>query len=167
MKYVILMIMAVALAGCNNNKTEYIEVGETLEVEQNVTLECEQPLTVMVTGENEDTNVTFQYKDDNETYISEFGVDISLVVGYPCPDDNVTEMEPEDGVCPDGWEFANDCATVCTPIEEVCLTESLCGDGTYLDENNTCQIDDRPDTGECGRGTKLVDGVCELFFVKS
>lgn len=149
------MAMALVLVGCNND-TKNVEVGEPLEVNEQIALECDTPFSINVIAPNENTNVTVG--DDNHT--SEFGLDVSYMVYWECPIPEETEREPVDGVCDEGWEFANDCATVCTPIEEVCLADSLCGEGTYLDENNTCQVDDRPDVGECGEGTELIEGVC-------
>lgn len=147
-------IAALVFSGCNRD-TKYVEVGDPIVVEESISLACGVPFMVRAVAPNEDTNVSIEYGDINETYVNEYGIDVFYMVGYECPVEEPTEVEPEDGICPAGWEFANDCATVCTPIEEICLTESLCGEGTILDDNNTCQIDSSPDMGICGEGTEL------------
>lgn len=155
-----LMVMALVLAGCNNS-TEYVEVpvGEVQVVEKEVILECDMPL--LVSAILTDDNITVQYDEDNETFSNEFGVDFSLIALYPCPIPPITEVEPEDGICPAGWEFATECSTVCTEIEEIAVT---CGEGTIMDENNTCVCDTSPDIGICGEGTELDDnGTCVII----
>lgn len=160
-KILALVAMALVLAGCNDTKTVTEYVGEPEVVEYNIEMVCDVPL--MVDAQLLDDNITVQLGEDNETHANEFGVDFALIANYACPEPEETEREPVDGVCDEGWEFANDCATVCTPIVEVCLTESLCGEGTFLDENNTCQIDNSPEIGICGEGTELVDGNCTVI----
>lgn len=158
-KILVLGALAFALVGCNNSKTEYVEVGDELLVEETIELKCDTPITF--TSKSLDGNVTVNYDGEDSNYTSEFGIDVTYSVFYPCPETVPTEVEPEDGLCPEGYEFANDCATMCTLVEEVCLTESICGEGTILDDNNTCVIDDTPPMGVCGDGTELDDnGTC-------
>jgi len=161
MKKVILAIVAVmAITGCNHNDVETVEIGEPIEVSEQIVVACDEAVVVTLNATDE-VNVTTEANGTTEVYDSEYGANVKLTVVSPC-------VEPVE--CPD-------CNDTCgEPV--VCDDPVICGEGTFLDEaTNTCSVieeeipeeDDGLDispigvvepTLTCDRAFLLVDKMC-------
>ena len=162
---------AMVLNGCNNDRTyeEYdtVESGDSLEITEQVILQCEQPFVFSVVSDY-NTTVTIKTDEEEDTiHAGEFGVDIKYVVlsecnNTVCPEINTTAVidptKPINGNCSCGYEL-NDCATLCVKIETM-----KCGSGTeYNATTDSCEV--LPPL-ECSIGNIDIEGVCTAKVYK-
>ncbi len=155
----IALITLLMATGCNNDRST-VELGEPLVVTEQVTLKCDTPFSFKVIGSFQDTNVSTEYNETKESYIGEFGVDISYTVVtpcIPCEENNATTTvidptKPIDGNCDCGYEL-NDCGTLCVESQGI-----KCGEGTeYNTTSKSCEL--IPPL-ECGIGLIEAEGIC-------
>ena len=161
------------ITGCNDSDDVPIrEAGDPLVVNQVVEMECDVPFAFRSYGlawssalgvrEGYQDVQTLQYEIDEELipedgttiYHDRDGIDIKFVVITPCEDKNISKDPKEpivavDGVCPDGYEVSNCDASKCVAVLTEPVEPIICGEGTVLDDNNTC-IPTPP--VECGEG---------------
>ncbi len=121
-------------------KLQYTVSAECIECNASVTEEPVKPPAVVQPSEDGNCPENYQLNDCGDKCL--------LIT-------NGINLVPINGVCPSGYT-SNECNTLC-----VKNPECKCGDGTTLDENNTCV----PVVKECGEGTELDSetGLCEII----
>ncbi len=182
-----LIVLAFMLIGCDNDSAITVKPGDPLVVLENIVMECDVPFEFKTVGSSDDTivgvregegTVIILTSEDGEPvtsqtnvtiYESEWGVDVGYSIITPCPepiDENITEpVVPINGECPEGYEVSNCDASQCIAVDVPVQLPIECGEGTELDDNNTCIIIPVEPPIECGEGLQLnpTTGLCDII----
>ncbi len=152
---IVALVTLLMATGCNNDRNT-VETGEPEVVTEQVTLKCGEPFFIKVIDEY-DSNVSVEYNGTDESFQSEFGLELQYTVVSDCNDCNSTVNTvdptiPIDGNCGCGYEL-NDCGTVCVESQGI-----QCGEGTeYNETTESCEL--IPPL-ECGIGLVEEEGEC-------